>query len=358
MSGGIEMIKLGILGSGAVLKWHILGIEGCDGVKAAAVASRNEETGTAACEALGAQYYKTAAELYRNEKELDGVINLMPNHLHFETCNEAIDAGHRFILCEKPLGNDISKTLTLVEKAEAVGTQLQAGYMKRYNPGFRKVKEAVDILGDVDFVNFTTVESGAANQTSHRDASSPWKTDPVLSGGGNLTHVGSHIIDFLRFLFGDIEYVSCKLKRDSDDAPEYYANAVAAFKNGVDANIRIGRVDVPDLGPDWELFKGGWNEYIEVIGENGYIRVANASWEGLGPVRVTSWFKGEPGPKAEYFASDLQWANQIAAFAESIKRGELVPEATTARDAFNVDLAVRKMRKSAERGGERVYIEE
>jgi len=352
------MIKLGVIGSGTVLKWHILGMEGNEGVCAGAVASEDEETGRAACERLGANYYKTAAEMFHGERDLDGILNLTPNHLHTETCLEAIDAGFRFILCEKPLGVDISRTRALVEKAAAAGTQLQVGYMKRFNPGFQKVKEALSVLGDIDFVNFTTIESGAANQASQRDASSPWKTDPVLSGGGNLTHVGSHDIDFLRFLFGDIDHVACKLKRDMAGAPEYYANAVIAFKCGVDANMRISRMDVPDLGPDWGIFQGGWNEYIEVAGENGYIRAANASWEGLGPIRVTSWFKGEPGPKEEYFSSDLQWANEMGAFIKGIGQGKLVPEAATAWDAYYVDFTVQKMRRSDEQGGARIYIEE
>jgi len=352
------MIKLGVLGSGAVLKWHILGIEGTEGARVSALAARNEETGGAACEQLGAKYYKTPAEMYENEKDLDGIINLMPNHLHYETCCEAIDAGCRFILCEKPLGIDLGQTKTLVEKAEAADTQLQVAYMKRFNPGFQKIKQAMDILGYIDFVNYTTVESGAANRISQRDSSSAWKTDPALSGGGNLTHVGSHVIDFLRFLFGDIDYVTCKLKRDTEEAPEYYANASLTFKNGVDADIRIGRVDVPNLGPDWEVYKGGWNEYLEVIGENGYIRVSNNSWEGLGPIRVTSWFKDEPGPKEEYFQSDLQWVNEIGSFVKGIENGALIPEATTARAALDVDTAVRKMRASDEEGGARVYLQD
>jgi predicted dehydrogenase len=351
------MVRLGILGTGAVLQWHMFGIDRNENASIKAIASRNDATGSAACEKYGAARYRSPAELFEKEKGLDGVINLMPNHLHYETCSAAIDAGFRFILCEKPLGNDIGQTIKLVEKAEAAGTQLQVAYMKRFNPGFRKVKDVLERLGEIHFVNFTTIESGSANQVSHRDASSPWKTDPVLSGGGNLTHVGSHDIDLLRFLFGEIEAVSCTLKRDAPDLPEYYANATALFENGVSVNMRIGRVDVPDLGPDWELFKGGWNESIEVIGENGYIRAANPSWEGLGPIRVTTWLKGEPGPKTKYFASDLQWVNEIASFAKGIENGELMPGVTLARDAYKVDFAVRKMRESDERHGAFVSVE-
>jgi len=349
------MINIGILGSGAVLKWHLLGIGQNADVCVKAIASRNEATGGAAAKELGAAYYKTSHEMFAAE-ELDGIINLMPNHLHYESCLDAIDAGIGHILCEKPLGIDTERTKTLVEKVKASGAQLMAGYMKRFNPGFRKAKEALDRLGRIQFASFTTVETGAAGKVSHRDSSSPWKTDPALSGGGNLTHVGSHDIDLLRYLFGDIEAVACRLRRDAEGLPEYYANGRLFMENGVEACLRIGRVNVPDLGPDWELFKGGWNEILEVIGDDGYIRIANPNWEGDGAIKVTSWFKGEPGPGVAYFDSSQQWANEIAVFAKGVADGRLGEAATSAEDALKVDLAVRAMRISDERGGEIVKI--
>ena len=349
------MVTIGILGSGEVLKWHILGIGANPDVRVKAIAARNESTGGAAAERLGANYYRTAGEMYGKE-DLDGVINLMPNHLHFESCMEAIDANIRFILCEKPLGNDLEKTKELVKRVEETGAQLQVGYMKRFNPGFRKAKEALDVIGPVQFACFTTVETGVAGEASHRDSSSPWKTDPVLSGGGNLTHVGSHDIDFIRHLFGDVKAVSCRLRRDGEGLPEFYAGGRLFMENGLDVELRIGRVNVPNLGPDWDLFRGGWNETLEIIGDHGYIRVANPSWEGLGAVKVTSWFKGEPGPSVTYYDSSLQWAGELADFARGIENGKLSPSATTAADALKVDQTVRMMRVSDERGGEVVTL--
>jgi predicted dehydrogenase len=351
------MANIGILGSGAVLRWHLLGIDGNEGARLTALSSRNEVTGKAACEKYGAAYYKNYNDFLDNEKDLDGIIILLPNHMHYDVCNLALDAGYRHILCEKPLGIELEQSRRLVEKVEQTGAVFQTGYMKRFNPGFRKIKEALDLIGNVEFVNCTTVESGAANQVSQRDSSSPWKTDPSLSGGGNLTHVGSHVVDLLRFLFGEVKTVACKLRRDSETEPEYYANARLEMSNDVNVDLRIGRVDIPDLGPDWEIFKGGWNEYVEVIGDRGYIRADNPSWEGLGAIRVTSWFKGMCGPKTEYFESRLQWANETADFVKACETGRLSPEASSAADAYRVDYTVKKMRLSADMHGETVPVD-
>ncbi|MCL1895329.1 MAG: Gfo/Idh/MocA family oxidoreductase [Clostridiales bacterium] len=344
------MVNIGVLGSGWVVGWHVFGVRHNEDVCVKALMSRNEATGKEAAKQFGANYYRTYQEMYEKE-ELDGVINLLPNHLHYESCCDAIDAGIRHILCEKPLGNDLALTEKLVEKAEATGAMLQTGYMKRFNPAFQKAKEALGVIGSVQFASFFTAETGAENQVSHRDTSSSWKTDPALSGGGNLTHVGSHDIDFIRYLFGDVKAVSCRLRRDAEGQPEYYANGRLYMENGLDVELKIGRVDVPDLGPDWEVFKGGWNEILEIIGDRGYIRVANPSWEGLSAAKVTSWFRGQPGPSVEYCQSSLQWVNEIADFASAIKAGKLSRLATSARDGYKVDLAVRCMRKSDELGG-------
>jgi predicted dehydrogenase len=350
------MVNIGVLGSGAVLQWHLFGIGGNENINLKAIASRNEATGKAACEKTGATYYKSPQDLFENEDNLDGIINLMPNHLHFDTCNAAIDAGFRHILCEKPLGNDVAQTQTLVDKVKATGTQLQVAYMKRFNPGFSSIKKNLYKFGEIGFVNFTTVETGSADAISHRDASSPWKIAPLLSGGGNLTHVGSHIIDLARYFFGDVRSGACKLRRDQENAPEYYANARLAMDHGIDVDVRIGRVDIPNLGADWEIFQGGWNEYVEVIGSKGYMRVSNPSWEGLQAVKVTSWFNGESGPTTTYFESNLQWVNEIANFAQSCETGRLGSDATTAEDAYKVDYIVSKLRESDVLGGLSVDI--
>ena len=348
------MIELGILGSGVMLQWHLHGITGNEGIRVAAIASRNSETGFAAAESLGANYYKTHTEMFQKER-LDGIVVLLPNYLHADVCSDAIDAGIKFILCEKTLGNDLDRSKELVEKVLSNDTQLQVGYMKRFNPGFMKVKEILGFIEPVQFVSFTTTESGSANQVSQRDAS-PWKTDLIMSGGGNLTNVGSHNIDLIRFLFGEAYAVSCKLRFDSQNDLEYYANGRLFMESGIDVDLRIGRVDVPDLGPDWEPFTGGWNETLEIIGDGGYVRVANSTWEGFGPIKATYWLKGMPGPTIEYFDSKQQWVNEMANFAESIRCGKLMPDATTAEDALKVDNIVRHMRRSNENNGEVLKI--
>jgi hypothetical protein len=96
---------------------------------------------------------------------------------------------------------------------------------------------------------------------------------------------------------------------------------------------------------------------LEVIGDRGYIRVANPSWEGLGPIKVTSWMNGMPGPKAAYYRSSAQWENEIGSFAQSIETGTLVPDAASAEDAFKVDYIVSRMRLSDENGGTVVTVD-
>jgi predicted dehydrogenase len=115
-------------------------------------------------------------------------------------------------------------------------------------------------------------------------------------------------------------------------------------------------VNVPDLGPDWEIFSGGWNETLELVGDRGYIRVSNPSWEGVSAIKTTHWYHEDPGPAVEYFDSGMQWANEVECFAQGIKTGRYPADATTAMDAYRVDFAVSRLRSSAEMGGKLLEI--
>ncbi len=348
------MTKLCIIGSGAILNWYLEALARIPNCMLVALAS--PRSGKSYAEKLQVRYYTDYRELLLREKAADGIINLLPNHLHAESCSYAIDEGYRFIFCEKPMGNRLNDTYQLMKKIETSGTVYQIGYMKRYNPGFIKIKDALSTLGEIEFVRSCMFESGAAGVISPRDASSPWKTNPILSGGGHLTHAGSHHIDLMRFYFGEMETVSCKLRRDTPEAPEYYANVRMGMNSGVDIDMQIGRVNIPNLGPEWQIFEGGWNEYIEIVAENGYIRVDNPSWEGLKPIKVSNWFKGMEGPSSAFYSCSDQWLYELQSFVSCCETGELDKDAPNQRDGYLVDYIVSQMRESAENNGATVSL--
>ena len=355
------MIKLGILGSGIITGFHFFALERIKGARVAAIASADEASGRAAADKCKARFYGDYRELLDREKGLNGIIVALPNYMHCEACAYAINAGHKNILCEKPLGINSAESGELVGLVEKTGVMLQTAYMKRFNPGFAKIKEALGHIGRIEFITsniFLSSPEPDAKAASANGAKAPvsWHNDAGLSGGGILTHSGSHHLDLLRYLFGEIETVSCRCRYDAESGRDHYLSGTLGMGCGADVTMRIGHVDVPDLGPDWKVYKGGWNESVEVIASKGYIRAENPTWQGYAPMKVTSWFSGMPGPAETHYECSEQWTNELAAFVKSCGTGKLSEIASTAADGYRVDLAIEAMRESDRQNGAKLGV--
>jgi predicted dehydrogenase len=350
------MVKLGVLGTGIITECHFFALDRIGGARMAAVASLDEASGKGAAQKYGAAYYRDYKELLDAEKDLDGVIVALPNHMHYEACVYAIGAGHKMILCEKPLCTNSADSKKLTELANRNGVLLQTGYMKRFNPGFRQIRDALGVLGEIEFVTSAIYVSAPVPEVSGRQEPTAWHSDPTLSGGGFLTHSGSHHIDLLRHLFGDVKSVACKCRYDREDGRDYFVDGTLGMESGVDIAMKMGRADVPNLGPSWQPFRGGWNESIEVIATKGYIKVDNPSWQGYEAMKVTRWLSGMPGPETEYYECNEQWINELSAFAESCGTGALSADGSSAADGYRVDLIIERMRESGRQGGRPIEI--
>ncbi|MFI3172093.1 MAG: Gfo/Idh/MocA family oxidoreductase [Eubacteriales bacterium] len=351
------MVKLGILGSGIITECHFFGIDRIEEVQVAAIASIDEAQAKEACEKYGATYYYDYKDLLANEKDLDGIVVALPNHMHYEGCVAAIEAGAKHILCEKPLCTNPEDSKKLVELVKEKDVMFQTAYMKRFNPGFRKIKEYMEEMGEIEFVTSSIYTASPEPEVSAKQPNGSWHGDAKLSGGGFLTHSGSHHLDLLRYCFGEIKSVACKLRYDFDNFRDYYVKATLETADGVDIDMKLGRVDVQNLGPKWEPFRGGWNESIEVIATRGYLRVDNPSWQGYEAMQVTRWFKGMPGPQTEYFECNEQWINELQSFANSCKVGVLEAGSSDVIDGHKIDFIIDQMRESSNQGGKAIELE-
>ena len=82
------MVKLGILGAGIITECHFFALERIPEAKIAAIASI-DQSGKTAAEKYGAHYYKDYKELLEKEKDLDGIVVALPNHMHYQGCVDA-----------------------------------------------------------------------------------------------------------------------------------------------------------------------------------------------------------------------------------------------------------------------------
>jgi len=138
------------------------------------------------------------------DAEVDAVYVATPPNSHAElTCRAAAAGKH--VLCEKPMAMTVAEAQTMIDACAEAGVQLMIAYYRRFWPVALKIRE---VLGSG--VIGTPVFARAQNQSLYRppeDGSTPWRVDPEVAGGGYLMDIGSHRIDLLVGLLGDVAEV-------------------------------------------------------------------------------------------------------------------------------------------------------
>ncbi len=141
--------------------------------------------------------------------DLDGVMILVPNSLHFEITKYCISKG-LYVFIEKPFTLNYSDSKELIELANENKVKGQVGYVNRFNPIFQYAKSLLskNAIGDVtNYINRMT--GGVILKESNKG----WRND-YSKGGGCLYDYGPHCFDLSTYLFGtEVKVVSSVLKK-------------------------------------------------------------------------------------------------------------------------------------------------
>lgn len=160
------------------------------------------------------------------KSEINCVYVSSANAHHYEQVIKAAKAGKN-ILCEKPLSVNSSEAGEMVKVCEDKGVQLAVNYVYRFNPLIKKSKELIDggYIGKLVSINL--------NFNIDFVPSSNFRYNKLLSGGGALRDIGTHMIDLLRFFGGEVRNIEGFIdniiyKSEVDD----FAAAIVQFENG------------------------------------------------------------------------------------------------------------------------------
>jgi predicted dehydrogenase len=198
-------IGIGLVGAGFARTSQAPAFKMCEGAELVAVCSgRHENAIRAATEFNIPNVCESYEELITLE-DVDLVVVAAPPHLHYPVTMAALEAG-KHVICEKPMAMDAEQAEAMTNHAANCPNQLAIiDHELRFNPTWRRLKELVDsgFLGELRHVNIT-IASGFRHS-----AQRPWNWwSQESAGGGLLGALGSHAIDMLRWIFGEIESVA------------------------------------------------------------------------------------------------------------------------------------------------------
>ena len=271
-------LHIGLLGFGSMGRTHTWAVQnipffyGQSPFRAdvLGVCTTTEEKSERVARQFGFSLATTCEDDLINNPDVDVIDVCTPNIYHFETVKKAILAG-KHVLCEKPLCVNPEQARQLLALKKRPDQIVGMVFNNRYLAPVMRARQLVDEgrLGRILSFRASYLHNSAT------DLSRPagWKQDADVCGGGVLFDLGSHVIDLMQHLCGNIKTVSGMSQiayptRQGRDGQIWQTNADEAFyllaqtEDGACGSITVGKLQV---GANDDLS-------FEIYGERGALR--------------------------------------------------------------------------------------
>ena len=172
-------------------------------------------------------------EVFSNVDELvsknkpDFVVIATPTGSHISIAETLVRANIP-VLIEKPLALNSMDAIPLTVALAENWVPNMVGYMGRYIDTFLKAAQLIhqEVLGSVRMIRSSMYIEQLLKPGEG------WRYDPKLSGGGVLITQNSHLIDKLRWMFGDIFEVSGNTNKLVSQDVEDHVHSYLKFDSG------------------------------------------------------------------------------------------------------------------------------
>ena len=263
--------------------------------------SDNQETASSLSNSFGCQYFNSAANLFEAEG-VDTVIVCTPPDSHFSYVKMALEA-RKNVLVEKPFTQKSEQSKALLELARNSDSIVRCGFNHRFHPAVVELKKIID-LGKLGAIKFSRSLYGIGLRHEYQHE---WRANPSVAAGGQFMEQGSHLVDLMQFLLGNINSVFLKPM-----------NFILPSTSGEDSGLALLTHDNSAISNITSTLLQWHNRFsIEIFGEHGF-----ATIEGLGgsygveTLKVGMNCPGQPfrSEVVEFRGGDLSWSKEWDSF--------------------------------------------
>ena len=347
-----EKFRFGIIGSGVISEYHAHAIEAQPDGKIVAVSDivrKNAEKFAAKhkCEVID-DWQKMI-----NREEIDAVCICTPTGLHAQQAIAAAKAG-KHIIVEKTMAIKLKDATEMIHVAKDNGVKLAVVYQKRTEEAPNRIKKAIEngvfgklIFGDASIKYWR-------NQAYYDSAA--WRGTWANEGGGSTITQGSHGIDLLLYMMGDVEKIYAKYDTVAHNNIEVedISLALLTYKNGAYGRLQTASATNPGQGNVFEI--NGTHGTVVLVEDKITSWAVSDSKENLAKETITG-ITGQAGTAASS-ASEFPVEGhiiQVANLISAVRTGEdLICSGEEGRRSLRLITA---LYESARRG-EEVYVDE
>ena len=210
---------------------------------------------------------------------------------------------HMFV--EKPLAFTGKESREMAGAIEKAGLLFTTGYFMRTSPQLLFLKEQVakGAFGKITRAQAWNCHTGSLGGWFDDKPNDPanswrWMADPKQSGVGGFGDLGTHSLDILMWIFGDVASVTAEIKvvtgryGDCDESGQ----GMLQFKNGITATLAAGWVDVAN---PVSLIISGTEGHAMILNNELYLQTKNVEGaDGKQPWKKLP--EAPPAPLAQF----------------------------------------------------------
>jgi predicted dehydrogenase len=277
-------MRVAIAGAGFFSRFQIEGWKAIPGVEIVGIANRHLAKAQEAAARYGipAAFDSVAAMLDTVRPGLFDIIT--PPATHREYVGLAV-ARNIPTICQKPFGSSYEDAAAMVESAERAGVLLVVHENFRFEPWYREARRFVTSgrLGTPHSVAFRMRPGDGQGPRAYLDRQPYFQAMPRFL----VVETAIHFIDTFRFLLGEVDAVTARLRRINPAvAGEDAGYLIFEFASGATGLLDANRANDHVAGNPWRTLGELWLE-----GSAGVLRMD-------GDARL--WWKPHHGPEAEH----------------------------------------------------------
>ena len=224
------MLRIGLIGAGAIGRAHLATFRHIEGARVAGVADPAIERARELAAMAGTEAHTDYRTLLGH---VDAAWICTPPRLHLDQTLACAAAGAH-VFCEKPIALDLGEADRMIAATRRAGVHLMIGQVIRYYPETVVLKQLVDAgeLGE------PVVAFGRRLLAAPPAQWTDWRRDVALSGGFAVDSA-IHEVDTVRFLAGEVASVVARVARGDPGRPAIDTDlrTLLALTNGATATV-------------------------------------------------------------------------------------------------------------------------